>query len=499
MRCLAVILLLCTSLCAEAQAERLIILTPRRPVIVEFQITIDGKPYAQAWYDYLDKLFHDFDIDRDGWLSRTEAARAPNADFVASFLHGALNLEAAAAAIPFDELDTGRRGKVSRHDFGDYYRRTRLNRLSVAVGPEREKSLALTDALYDLLGQGTDRVTLDDLKRARELLQRVDLNEDEWITPAEILLQAPDKPTRKRPRPTLETLGLLPLEGTPSPRVLASVLTRFPTWNERALGAPVAVLAVRLGRNSNTEPAVELIGGDAGCQRIEAGVVRLSVDGMEVDIRIGPGTVSRALGMHAYYRQQFQAADSGRRGFINARQIEDFPALASFFRIADRDGDGQLTNKEFEAFLALHADGVQSFVTLTVSDQSPGLFELLDENGDGRLSLRELHTAGERLRGLIPNPTAGGLQRKDLPRRLELQMARGGSTPRLASPGPGAGPVAPRGPAWFRHMDRNGDGYVSRREFLGSLNDFKKMDLDGDGLISPEEAEKFEALPRQEH
>jgi hypothetical protein len=47
-----------------------------------------------------------------------------------------------------------------------------------------------------------------------------------------------------------------------------------------------------------------------------------------------------------------------------------------------------------------------------------------------------------------------------------------------------------RGPAWFRAMDRNGDGDVSRREFTGPPEVFDKLDLDKDGLISPEEAAK---------
>ena len=44
------------------------------------------------------------------------------------------------------------------------------------------------------------------------------------------------------------------------------------------------------------------------------------------------------------------------------------------------------------------------------------------------------------------------------------------------------------GPSWFRKMDRNHDGDVSRREFLGPRAQFDRLDRDRDGLISSDEA-----------
>jgi hypothetical protein len=53
----------------------------------------------------------------------------------------------------------------------------------------------------------------------------------------------------------------------------------------------------------------------------------------------------------------------------------------------------------------------------------------------------------------------------------------------------GTAGAAGRGPVWFRKMDRNGDGDVSRKEWLGTPAQFSKLDTDGDGLIGVEEAE----------
>ena len=45
-------------------------------------------------------------------------------------------------------------------------------------------------------------------------------------------------------------------------------------------------------------------------------------------------------------------------------------------------------------------------------------------------------------------------------------------------------------------MDSNRDGDVSRKEFLGTDEEFARIDTDGDGLISPEEASRADALLR---
>jgi hypothetical protein len=45
-------------------------------------------------------------------------------------------------------------------------------------------------------------------------------------------------------------------------------------------------------------------------------------------------------------------------------------------------------------------------------------------------------------------------------------------------------------------MDRNGDGVVSRREFLGPPEVFRELDTDGDGVISAAEAARASSLDK---
>jgi len=44
-------------------------------------------------------------------------------------------------------------------------------------------------------------------------------------------------------------------------------------------------------------------------------------------------------------------------------------------------------------------------------------------------------------------------------------------------------------------MDRNGDGDVSRKEWLGDPAVFDRLDTDKDGLLSADEAKRFSPPP----
>jgi Ca2+-binding EF-hand superfamily protein len=487
----------------EADAQDVLLLAESGPVLLRSHVRLDGRPVAAAWERYLDRLFADLDRDGDGTLSKVEAARAPAPGFLLAFLHGTLNLEAAAEAVPFDQLDADGDGRVSRREFAAYYRRVPFDRLRVVAVPDRSKQAALTDALFRLLDRdGDGKLSKEELRGAAASLRKADLNEDEWITPEELLLyQSPGADARKDAG-TPEATAFLPLDaGGPTEEQARAVTGRYKDkldakgLKKLIAGPPGLELTVRLGAIGKDELRVEARDLAKPARRTDEGLL-IEARGLALEVQAGAADVS-LRGMVAFYRQQFEAADADGRGTLTRKQVGDVPALAALFSLADRDGDGTLTDKELDAFLDLHALGAGGFATLAVTDQGLGLFDLLDEDGDGRLSLRELHSAWDRLQ-TFDRDGDGKLGRDEFPHRLRLRLTPGKAADAAAAKEkPARKPAPARGPAWFRKMDRNGDGFVSRREWLGPAELFDKLDADGDGLISPEEAERFNGGERK--
>ena len=97
--------------------------------------------------------------------------------------------------------------------------------------------------------------------------------------------------------------------------------------------------------------------------------------------------------------------------------------------------------------------------------------------------------------------STSGLSREDIPRRLQVSVGQAQRQFRPALVGGRAKQqivVRKPSPVWFSKMDRNSDGDLSPREFIGSEEDFRNLDADGDGLISSDEARQFEERLKQQ-
>ena len=220
----------------------------------------------------------------------------------------------------------------------------------------------------------------------------------------------------------------------------------------------------------------------------------LVVNGLKVALS-AKRTRGSAGDMSSFYALRFNIVDRDKNNYLDRREFAALGLPGAEFAAVDANGDGQITPAELSDFFKQTANVYVNQVVIAVADESQSLFEFLDTRPDGRLSPRELNAAAGRLQMLDRNHdgilTLGEL-RTQIGVDVEVKRPPGPRRAMLAvAPRTQSSEVIPRdrGPEWFQRMDRNYDGDVSWREFLGPRSTFDRLDTDHDGLLSPEEAE----------
>lgn len=132
-------------------------------------------------------------------------------------------------------------------------------------------------------------------------------------------------------------------------------------------------------------------------------------------------------------------------------------------------------------------DGRTTVASIQARPGRRGAFEWFDQDGDGRLTRREVTSAE------LPRELSQAFGDEAETASFTLQIGPADSLRRTSVP---LATDAPRsseaqGPAWFAAMDRNRDGEVSPDEFLGGDTRFRSADLDQDGRLSPGEARQL--------
>jgi Ca2+-binding EF-hand superfamily protein len=540
------------------EVQDVIFYTQKRPILMRMRLFVDDKPGNERWNEFQKKLFAYLDADGDGFLDKVEADRVIPAEMLVELYAGSPNLAGLPKAPPFEDLDLNKDGKISPEELRAYYRRSGAGPVNVVTAPGQANTAdQLTNALFAALDPNNDgKLTKEKLQVADKILLRFDDNDDELITPQELLATAidPYTPLRQlrgvpvKAEPT--RLLLVPKDYPEEERgrlltqrraVLQEVIAKYDKDSNKKLSReesgfpkelfdeldkdktgeltdlrllrwlvalPDVECTVRLGQSDDKQKAIEAAGDGKGryglkLSQVSLGSLALSFAGSEVTVVRGDiFRPNRGPRPFTPYQQQFKLLfkqlDNGK-GVIKSEQLNNqqqpqFMTLRAIFNLAVRADPDALTEKELEAFLQVADASMGCQIGVTFTDNGQGLFELLDSNGDGRLSIREMRNAWTRL---SPYASDGVIARSELPRQYSLLVGRSTNRngPQMVlpvgalQPGP-RGPVTQRGPLWFRKMDVNGDGDVSEREFLGSLEDFRRINTSGDGLISVEEAEK---------
>ena len=465
-----------------------LVLTGDTPARVELRVEVDGKPVAAVWGETLAKLFAFLDRNADGALDSKEAAHAPAALALRQALGNGFTPP--TGAVPeFAALDADGDGKVNAKEFAAFYRRAGLGNAIVGVG-KLPASADLTAALLKNLDtDGDGKVTEKELRAVADALKALDKNDDELIGAGELVPKSLYPGAAGTTLLTAPTADPLPDVLAKLPLVLLPADARDTHWaaevvKRRAKGSADTRTAADLAAWRAKEPDARVVAklagkpGPADTFAVTGGTVR--VEGW-----VAEGKVAEAF---AIARRQFQAQLSAPdepepKTPIAKGLRRGGGSLAWLKPAADRDGDGTLDAKELEAWLAVQEQLAGGQVLLSVLDAGNGLFELLDTNHDGALSPRELRSAADRLKG-VGCLRDGVLDKAKIPHLVLVAVSRGYPV--------SFGTDLRGGPGWFKAMDRNGDGDVSRREFTGPPEVFDRLDLDKDGLLSAAEAEGAE-------
>jgi Ca2+-binding EF-hand superfamily protein len=525
-------------------ARQLIFLADHRPVFLRLQVTVRGGPFDVSWSDTVRIVWASLDRDGNGTLTTEEADPA--------VLAAVVRLAVGAAEVPaLGELDIRPKdGKISVDELAEGLRpilgpfRLQFGRQSIGRTDalfdqlDRNKDGELTRPELAAIAGSLRPLDLDD----DEMVSALELEPYGSAVVTDLM----EESSGRRPRLTALPPVIEFVAGESTFRPARLLLKKYDTGTGDVPGRPDNKLsAAEIAIAPDTFAAADTNGDDAlvvdelrkllaqppvdvslevnlspdpaglatahvkagaslpkgtRVRQIADGDVEIAVGQVRLDIHVDNGNAvddeSRRI-----VRQQFKAADANKDGYLEGKELITIDApqspWAGLRPVIDRDGDGKVYLKELLVFADRQIAAASARLLATIDDQGRAIFGIVDLDRDRRLGAREVMRTVDRVMSWDANGD-GRVAADEVPYHFQVNIARSGLAgltgdaivnqggPRTMSAARTGEPAT--GPDWFQKMDRNHDGDVSRREFLGPRDQFDRLDRDDDGLIDPIEA-----------
>jgi Ca2+-binding EF-hand superfamily protein len=533
----------------EGDKLEVVYLGEGRPVFLRFQVSLHGKTARKVWQERIGELFAYLDQDKDQKLSEKETANIPAPLSLLQFIQGNFQSPRSMMADPRRGPQTAVSlvgGKVTSQGLASFFRVSGLEPFLSYTRQTADRSKEETDALFALLDRNNDgKLSKDEVDAAGQTLAKLDTDDNEILSPEELFgpkpaAMQPNRMQYQAEAPSASS-GLLILDAEDAPsRLMYSLLSHYDKDSDQKLSKQELILPAGLFDKLDTDKdgfldSNELPGlyekrvvevdfnieldrsvlrgkvltdpGDKALTMpqlatVADGTMRLTV-GMDLLTLQARGDLPDSLaGFRDGLLKRFQGLQSKKGESIPLQKLAQLSPVA--LGGADRDNDGKVSEEELKGYLEVLFNLLTSCPIFTFTDSGQGLSAALDPHADSQLRLYDLRAAWSRM-APWDRDKDGAISREEIPRQCHLLLSQG-----VAGDGSGAFVRASvlaaaasksgtplHGPIWFYKMDRNGDGVVSLREFLGSRAQFDAIDSDHDGYITLIEAKTADARFRE--
>ena len=528
----------------QAKPAVLVVMAPQGPVLARLKISVDRKPY-RTWVTSL--LVSRLDLNADSLLTESELTLIPDRLLSQAQISSSKSLIAEIQADVENPSDQAKSIPVA--EFRTWFSKQLQDGFNIVASQVAASDSVRLSALIDANSDGM--VTAAEIQGATEQLKFRDLDDDQTFTASELLPFRDPRNQQVALVPEVANLPMIQVTDQKSAfRAAKQILKRYGNKNElaakqlrlpentwantasqgvfseqtlakwllsqtdRANAAAVHLtLTIRLSDRANASKlSVEVLESSQDFCNAEMfrkdSRCRLRIDEMPIEIRTRGGSKDSRGFLVGFLLQRMSAYDEDKDQSISE---DEFPALQAelsnqlkvtgSFQELDLNSDGMLLREEVKGFIERDSLATQSRIEVSVRQDGRTLFKLLDTNSDRRLSPRELQTGFEALREFdddgderVSENELGTSYRLTIglgqPESLRgTSMMSGGAMGSTDAVLPGLAGL--RGPEWFRRMDRNQDGDVAWREFLGDRKLFDQLDTDSNQLLDPDEASQL--------
>jgi hypothetical protein len=440
---------------AKDNVERMLLLFPGGPAVVQMNVNVDGQPFRMAREKLVEELLASSDTDGDKKPTWPEAFANPRFPYSRLLASARTPAQKVATLKRYDRNSNGTmdvqeaRTLIAQYGGGAAF----LVRPNPYAGRQPDvKSVLDTDKDGVLSKQ--------ELAATEERLKSRDANDNDLLEASELGGGAAGLQYRQRSGRTRTTTSDVHLLGPTADLVAVfnsvkkkyagkdGIITAasFPCMPKLVaeldsgevigfqLLKPNLVLDVNLGSGENSNQGITVKSATApfdpklASRKASNASLVLETIGLQLKVSTPTGT-TRTYDYTRTAQSMITRYDTDKNGYIEKKELEKAAGaqyVVSQFAGWDTDADGKVFLKEIKASYDRMLAPRMSQITAISSSTGPSMFAAMDTTGDNRLSLREMRIAGDRLQSLDKNKD-DKIGFEEMPGEIAIALSRGGA------------------------------------------------------------------------